>query len=158
MAGGRPTDYTEELAIEVCARLAEGQSMRKIAKDEHMPSTVTIFAWLRKHEEFLNQYEKAKSECADMYAEEIIEIADDSSNDYIDVADENGETGATRLNTEHVQRSRLRIDARKWVASKLKPKKYGDKTTTELTGRNGEPIQTDNKFTVEFVNADSKDK
>ncbi len=134
---GRPSDYTKELAIEVCARLAEGQSMRKIAKDEHMPSVKTLFTWLGKHEEFLQQYEKAKAECADMYAEEIIEIADDSSNDYVDVQDENGATGATRLNTEHVQRSRLRIDSRKWVASKLKPKKYGDKIQQEITAPEG---------------------
>jgi len=158
MAGGRPTDYTEKLGTLICARFAEGDSMRKIARDEGMPSTVTMLTWLRVHEEFLIQYEIAKEECADMYSEEIIEIADDSSKDYIDVADENGVTGATKLNTEHVQRSRLRVDARKWVAAKLKPKKYGDKTQKELSGPNGGPIQTDNKWVVEFVNAEPKSK
>ena len=129
---GRPSKYTEELGSEICARLAEGESMRKIAKDEAMPSTVTMFTWLRVHTEFLNQYDRAKEECADMYAEEIVEIADDSTNDYIDVKDENGATGATRLNTEHVQRSRLRVDTRKWIASKLKAKKYGDKIQQDI--------------------------
>ena len=156
MAGGRPTDYTEQLGSEICARLAEGESMRKIAKDDAMPSMVTLFTWLRVHDEFLKQYETAKEECADMYAEEIIEIADDSDKDYIDVTDENGATGATRLNTEHVQRSRLRVDARKWVAAKLKPKKYGDKTQQEVSGPGGGPIE--NKWTVEFVNADPESK
>jgi hypothetical protein len=130
---GRPSKYTEALAVEVCARLAQGQSMRKISLDDHMPSCVTMFAWLREKEDFLKQYEMAKAECAEMYAEEIIEIADDTSNDYVDVTDENGATGATRLNTEHVQRSRLRIDSRKWVASKLKPKKYGDRIQQDVT-------------------------
>jgi hypothetical protein len=116
--------------------------MRKIAKDEDMPCTRTMFNWLRDHEEFLQQYEISKAECADMYAEEIIEIADDSANDYADVTDQNGATGATRLNTEHVQRSRLRVDARKWVASKLKPKRYGDKVTQEVSGVDGKPIET----------------
>ena len=156
MAGGRPTDYTEELGSEICARLAEGESMRKVSRDEAMPSTVTMFTWLRIHPEFLNQYDRAKKECADMYAEEIVEIADDSANDYIDAVDENGATGATKLNTEHVQRSRLRVDARKWVASKLKAKKYGDKTQQEVSGPGGGPIE--NKWTVEFVNADPESK
>lgn len=134
---GRPSKYTDDLANEICGRVSEGQSMRRIAKDDHMPSCVTMFAWLREHEMFLKQYEIAKAECADMYAEEIIEIADDSSKDYEDVADENGATGATRLNSEHVQRSRLRVDARKWVASKLKPKKYGDKVQQEIAVAEG---------------------
>jgi hypothetical protein len=139
MQDGRPTDYTEELGSSICARLAEGESMRKIAKDDAMPSTTTMFNWLRTHEEFLDQYEIAKAECADMYAEDIIEIADDTSNDYSDVTDEKGAAGATRLNTEHVQRSRLRIDSRKWVAAKLKPKKYGEKVSQEISGPGGGP-------------------
>lgn len=156
MAGGRPTDYTEELGTMICAMFAEGSSMRKISREDGMPSTVTMLTWLRVHEEFLRQYEIAKEECADMYSEEIVEIADDSSKDYIDVTDENGVTGATKLNTEHVQRSRLRVDARKWVAAKLKPKKYGDKVQQEVSGPNGKPIE--NHWTVEFVNADPESK
>ncbi len=130
---GRPSKYTAALGNEVCARLAQGESMRTIGKDESLPCVRTMFNWLTDHESFLQQYEKAKADCAEMYAEDIIEIADDSSNDYEDVNDQNGATGATRLNTEHVQRSRLRIDARKWVASKLKPKKYGDKIQQDIT-------------------------
>jgi hypothetical protein len=130
---GRPSDYTEELSSIICARFAQGESMRKVSLDDDMPSTTTMFTWLRIHPEFLAQYEISKAECADMYAEEIVEIADDTSNDYVDVTDENGATGATRLNTEHVQRSRLRIDSRKWVAAKLKPKKYGDRIQQDVT-------------------------
>jgi hypothetical protein len=135
MSGGRPTDYTLDLADKICERLAAGESMRSVSRDEEMPASATMFRWLREKPEFKEQYEVAKEECADMYAEEIIEIADDSANDYIDVTDENGATGATRLNSEHVQRSRLRVDSRKWVASKLKPKKYGDKIQQEFTGK-----------------------
>lgn len=155
---GRPSKYTKKLAEEVCARLAEGESMRKIAKDDHMPTSRTMFNWLSTKDAFLQQYEISKAECADMYAEEIIEIADDTSNDYIDVSDENGATGATRLNTEHVQRSRLRIDSRKWVASKLKPKKYGDKVQQEIGGIDGKPIETITRVErviVDTTNTDS---
>ena len=134
---GRPSKYTDKIGNEVCARLAQGESMRTIGKDESMPCVRTMFNWLHDHEEFLQQYDRAKAECAEMYAEDIIEIADDSSNDYIDVEGENGATGATRLNSEHVQRSRLRIDSRKWIASKLKPKKFGEKIDANIKGNLG---------------------
>ena len=127
MATGRPSDYSLELSDKICSMLADGKSMRSISKMDGMPVTTTLFRWLRENEAFKQQYEIAKQECADLYAEDIVDIADDSANDYVDAEDQNGATGATRLNTEHVQRSRLRIDARKWVASKLKPKKYGEK-------------------------------
>lgn len=153
---GRPTIYSIELADVICSLIAEGRSMRSIARDELMPVSSTLFRWLREHEAFKEQYEIAKQECADMFAEDIIDIADDNSQDYVDVTDENGATGATRLNTEHVQRARLRVDARKWVASKLKPKKYGDKISQEVTGAGGGPVDT--KWTIEFVNADTSSK
>jgi len=142
---GRPTDYTQDMADIVCERLALGQSMRTICLSDDMPAISTLFRWIRQQDEFRQQYEKAKEECADLYAEEIIEIADDTSNDYMDVSDENGATGATRLNTEHVQRSRLRVDARKWISSKLKPKKYGDKIQQEITAPEGVTFQMNYK-------------
>jgi len=129
MAGGRPTDYTLELSDLVCARVAEGESMRTIAKADGMPVTTTLFRWLREKPEFKQQYDIAKQECAEMYSEEIIEIADDTANDY----QEKDEDGHAKLNPENVQRSRLRVDARKWVAAKLKPNKFGDKIQQELT-------------------------
>ena len=93
----------------------------------------------RSNEEFRHQYENAKAEAADFLAEEMVEIADNGTNDYMDsLGDDAGL--AYRYNGEHVQRSRLRIDARKWIASKLKPKKYGDKIAQELSGPDGGPI------------------
>ena len=128
---GRPSDYTQELADRICGELALGKSMRKVCEAEDLPHVRTIFKWLRTNDEFRQQYETAKDEAADLFAEEIIEIADDSSGD----RDEDGKS-----QKEYVQRSRLRVDARKWVASKLKPKKYGDKTQTEVSGPDGGPI------------------
>lgn len=144
MPAGRPSDYTQELADLICEKLADGESMRKVCEAECMPAKRTIFNWLRTNEEFLHQYEKAKVEAADKYAEEIIEIADDGRNDYIMRQNADGSEYEV-VNTEHIQRSRLRVDARKWVSSKLKPKKYGDKVTTELTGKDGGPIQHEAK-------------
>lgn len=142
MPAGRPSDYTQEKADAICAELALGYSLRTVCKDESMPSVVTVFSWLRKYPQFLKQYEKAKEESADMMAEDILDIADDGTNDWMEKQNKDGSTYIA-LNAEHVQRSRLRVDARKWIASKLKPKKYGEKTT--LAGDPENPLVTVNK-------------
>jgi hypothetical protein len=127
MAGGRPTDYTEEIAANICASIAEGKSLVSICKQDGMPSTVTVYSWLQKNEEFLNIYTRAREDQADTLADEIIDIADDATHD----TTVNPETGYECANTEWLARSRLRVEARKWVASKLKPKKYSDKLNLE---------------------------
>tara|TARA_R110000868_G_C10972546_1_gene770351 strand:- start:14247 stop:14723 length:477 start_codon:yes stop_codon:yes gene_type:complete len=134
MAGGRPTDYTKDKADKICALLAEGLSLRSVCRDENMPSCQTVFSWMRKHPEFLEQYARAKEESADALTDEILDIADDGTNDWMEKESREGEHVGWQLNGEHVQRSKLRIDSRKWLASKLKPKKYGDRIHNEHSG------------------------
>lgn len=110
---GRPTDYTPELGDRICNELTLGKSLVKICKADDMPATVTIYRWLREHEEFSNNYARARENQADLYADEIVEIAD---------------------NTDDPQKARVQIDSRKWVSSKLKPKKYGDKLDVTSDG------------------------
>lgn len=132
MPAGRPTDYNLELASAICARLAEGESLRSVCRDESMPCAATVFTWMRVHKEFLEQYEKAKEESADALVEDMLDIADNARNDWMEQHDE--DNVGYRFNGEHVQRSRLRIDVRKWAASKLKPKKYGEKIEQTVNG------------------------
>lgn len=123
---GRPTDYTQDLADKLCSELADGKSMRTVCAIDDMPSKSTVFRWIRTKEEFRDQYTRAKEESADALTDEMLDIADDSQLDYTET-DEDGK----RLNAENIQRSRLKIETRKWLASKLKPKKYGDKQFIE---------------------------
>lgn len=118
---GRPSDYSQDTAAAICARLADGESLRSICRDDAMPDGSTVFRWIAAHEEFRKQYALAREAQADTLADEILEIADDTSGDT--TYGENGE----RADTEWIARSRLRVDARKWLASKMAPKKYGDK-------------------------------
>lgn len=141
----RPTDYTPELTDKICAEIVLGYSLRTICKEESMPCVATVFNWFRIHPEFLEQYEKAKEAQADTLAEDILDIADDGSNDWMEKTDKDGQNIGWQLNGEHVQRSRLRVDSRKWIASKLKAKKYGDKVSNEISGPDGGPIQTELK-------------
>lgn len=143
---GRPLSYSEEIAEEICGRIAEGESLRTICLDEHIPARRTIYGWLLRAEEgepfasFLHQYTRARELQADSFADEIQDIADDGSNDWMEKFDKDGNSIGWQLNGEAVQRSKLRVDARKWTASKLKPKKYGDKL--DLT-TGDQPINAD---------------
>lgn len=143
---GRPTDYTAELATAICNRLATGESLREICLSEDMPDKSNVFRWLANNEEFRDQYNIARVVQADYYSEEIIEICDDGTNDWMARRSESEKGAGVNtgwvLNGEHVQRSRLRVDTRKWVAARLNPKKYGDRLTNEHSGPDGGPIET----------------
>lgn len=122
----RPSDYTQEIAGEICEEIVNGKSLRAICRQDNMPALSTVFLWLSKEKSFSDQYARAKEEQAELLADEIVQIADDGLNDtYVD------ENGNRRTDQDVIARSRLRVDARKWVASKLKPKKYGDFQRTE---------------------------
>ena len=150
---GRPSNYTAELAAEICVRIASGQSVRTIASADDMPAMSTIFKWLSEHKDFSEQYVRAREAQTDYLAEEIIEISDDASGDAV----EDPETGTVRQNAEFVARSRLRVDTRKWLMARMAPKKYGDKITQEHQGPDGGPIQVSRIELVPGVgNDDSK--
>jgi hypothetical protein len=85
-------------------------------------------------------YELGKEFQADFMADEIIEIADDDANDYVENLDKDGKCIGYKVDGEAIQRSRLRVDARKWVAAKLRPKKYGDKQQLQHSGADGKPL------------------
>ncbi len=117
---GRPTTYTEEIAAEVCKRIMDGESLKSICEDKHMPVRSTVHLWLAdfKHKAFSDNYMKAKECQADTLADEMQYIADNA-----------------RVDRDAVAKARLQIDTRKWVASKLKPKKYGDKIDHTTNGK-----------------------
>ena len=123
----RPTIYTEELAIDICSRIASGESVRSICKDDNMPVKSTVMVWLidGEHLSFSDQYAKARQIQAETLADELFDIADDGTNDWIEKNGKDGESYYT-VNGECVARSRLRVDTRKWYLSKVLPK-FADK-------------------------------
>jgi hypothetical protein len=135
MSTGAPSIFTQEIADKICEELAtSSKSLRTICKEDNMPSVRTVLYWLSQGEkedakpelrDFLHQYARAREAQADHLVEEIIEIADDGSNDLMTIT--KGDISYEQENKEVTNRSKLRVEARKWIASKLKPKKYGDK-------------------------------
>lgn len=128
----RRTEYNQDTADAICDQLAEGKSLRSICLAEDMPAQSTVFKWLGQQPSFAEQYARAREAQADVLFDEIQDIADDGSNDYVTKTNADG-SEYEAVNSEHIQRSRLRVDARKWMAGKLRPKVYGDKQEIELT-------------------------
>lgn len=143
---GRPLTFTREIAQEICERIALGESLRSVCRDDAMPEQRTVFRWLDREDEhgeyFRQQYAKARERQADTHADDLNDIADDGSNDWMEQRDKDGDFIGWRVNGEHIARSKLRIDTRKWTASKLRPKKYGDATILRHTDAEGQKIET----------------
>jgi hypothetical protein len=138
---GRPSVYSPELAHEICEQLAEGRTLREVCRGEGMPSESIVRKWaLDDKEGFFTQYARAREIGYHAMADETLEIADDGSNDWMERSEKRG--GGYELNGEHVQRSRLRVDTRKWMLAKALPKIYGERVAHELTGKDGGPIET----------------
>lgn len=129
---------------DICARISEGESLRSVLRSEGMPNRNTVYEWLKHDESKANQYARATNDRADTIFDEMFDIADDGANDKVVI------DGVEKLNMDHIQRSRLRIDTRKWALSKMNPKKYGDKIQQEHSGK----IETPNKVNL---NIDGKD-
>ena len=117
----------------ICEDIANCITLRNIAL-KHDVSLGTLFEYVSR-EDHAEQYARARESQADKMAEDILAIADDGLNDTY--KDDNGNI---RVDQDVVARSRLRIDARKWLASKMAPKKYGDKIAQEISGADGNPL------------------
>jgi hypothetical protein len=129
MKTGRPSKYSDKLIAEICDRIADGESLRKICGEDRMPDKATVFRWLKESSAFREQYSRAREYQADALIDEILGIADDSRNDFYTDGD-----GKRHVNYENIARSKLRIAARQWVAERLAPKKYGAKLDVAHSG------------------------
>ncbi len=113
---GRPSTYTSSMAEEICERIAEGEPLTRICKDQQMPAYRTVLGWRVANKEFQHMYARAREDAADTLADQIRELA------------ERVEKGKLEPNA-----GRVAIDALKWIASKLKPRQYGDRSRMDLT-------------------------
>ena len=135
--------YTDEQKEKVFAlileRVSKGEALRVVLRNPDLPSSITFYKWLDADAELAKRYTRACDERAEAIFEDILDIADDASKDSIDV-DLGGGVVVQKTDYENIQRSRLRVDARKWMLAKLKPSKYGDKVEATLKGDASAPI------------------
>jgi hypothetical protein len=125
---GRPVgdEYTEAIAVELCSRIAEGVSLRRVCLAEDMPHIRTVYKWFQSHPDFIQHYARAKEDSADSHADDILELADKVVK------------GEIPAKAGHVA-----IQAKMWSASKLKPRRYGERL--DVTS-GGEAIQPPNIY------------
>jgi hypothetical protein len=123
--GNRP-DYGPEVREQILERMACGESLSVICRTRGMPTRTAVLTWVTTDPAFEALYDRARQAMGDALAEQILEIADDASNDLSD--------------PQSVNRAKLKVDTRKWLASKLFPRQFGDVVRNEVSGANGGPI------------------
>lgn len=125
----RPIGFNQHKADLICERLASGLSLRAICRHKAMPSKSTVFKWLGENATFADQYARAREAQADLYVDEMVSIADTPKVGQKTKRTADGKVETTSFDmTEH---RRLQIETRKWVAARMRPKKYGDKLDVE---------------------------
>jgi len=132
--------YSDELLATILDRVANGEPLSRVCDSDDMPSRKSFFEWVAKDDSIKAKYEFAIQMRADIYAESIIDIADEEVTMIKASKHGGGEDDGdieVVFDSAAVARNRLRVDARKWYASKLAPKKYGDKVQTEVSGAIG---------------------
>lgn len=152
---GTPSKFTEELFQKIVERIADGEPLRQICRDEGMPTYRTFYNWIDEDNKLLqsddekvkgsslmlaSRFARARDDGHDAIANECLEIADDGSNDWMEKKDKDGENIGWQLNGEHVQRSKLRIETRLKLLAKWNPKKYGEKVEVSGSGEQGEHL------------------
>jgi hypothetical protein len=131
--------FDQTVADRICERLAEGESLRTICKDDGFPRTATVFRWLAddRLSAFREQYARAREAQAHNLADEIIEISNTPLEGVEVTTDDKGATSEKR--GDMLGHRKLQVDSRKWYLSKVLPKVYGDKL--ELSGNPDAPLQ-----------------
>lgn len=153
---GRPSSFTAELAEEICDRLSKGEPLAVICRDEHMPAVRTVSDWTKAHEAFSANFARAREVGFDVIAAECLAIAEDGSHDYKTKKRADGEE-YEEFDSEHVQRSKLRIETRLKLLAKWDPKRYGEKVLNEHSGPDGGEIRTVKRIERVIVDPNNPD-
>lgn len=145
---GRPSKYTPALGDVICALLAEGKSLSSICRLEKMPYRSTVLLWVvkgwngdAKYKAFSDTYREAREAQAESLFDDLVDIADDDKNDYgfKEAEDGNGSGAKAFILQDNINRAKLRVHTRQWVAARILQRKYGDKIQQEITGKDGGP-------------------
>jgi hypothetical protein len=130
---GRPSNYNDDLAFEICAKVASGETLSAVCASPEMPSRQTVYRWLEQHPAFRVSYRRAREMQAEAWSDEIVAIADDTTLDTITKVTPQGREYEA-VDHENIQRSKLRVHTRQWLMARLHPQAYGDRVEHEHSG------------------------
>ena len=144
MPGGRPSTFDKTTFESVCQAIETIPKGLKwiLDADDDLPQLRTFYLWLENEgegEELMQRYRRARNRQAELIIDETLEIADDTSQDTKTVGGDENEREV--VNSEWIQRSKVRIETRFKLAGKLDSARWGDKVTNEITGKGGGPVQ-----------------
>lgn len=134
----RPVKYSDKLATAILDRLAAGESLRAICKDDGMPAFQTVLGWVNRDDEFARKYAAATDCRAQMLCDEMLEIADKT---LPGVRVKNGPDGRETVISDQVERAKLQVHARQWALARMAPKRFGNRVLNEITGADGGPLE-----------------
>lgn len=142
---GRPSKYTPELVESIAERLSQGEPLAQICRDDGMPHPSTIRDWMDERENVSRLIARAREDGFDAIALDALRIADYGENDTFERDD-----GSEEVNSDVIQRSKLRVDTRLKLLAKWDPKRYGDRMT--LANDADQPFgrETDERLTERF--------
>ena len=132
---GRPSIYSKDIEDQIVGRMIEGESLVDICRDPAMPSRMTVYRWLDETPAFDARCARAREALADYLVDKIEQMASETTED-------------------NHQSQKVRISTAQWRAMKMAPRQYGDRRTTELTGKDGGPIQTESRVAIDASNLD----
>lgn len=145
----RVSEYNEAIADAICEALIEGRSLRSICRDDDMPSASTVCKWLTQQPAFAEHYARAREAQADTLADETTDIADTP---LIGVETVTKADGSKEVREgDMLGHRKLQVDTRKWFASKLAPKKYGDRQI--IAGDKDAPLAIESTSDLERAKA-----
>lgn len=128
---GRPSSFTEEIAEEICRRISLGETLTAICKEDDKPHIATIYDWQRAHPSFDEAFARARVRQMQTWGDQIIALADDDEHDMIE-----GKTGP-KLNRQHVERVKMRIDTRQWLMTRIAPHLYSERHKIDVSHNYG---------------------
>lgn len=140
---GRPSKYTPELAKEICERLSDGEPLRQICRDSHMPAWTSIYSWAAKDKELSERIAQAREQGYDAIAEDLLAIADTPLMGETETSSANG---LTITRQDMLGHRKLQIETRLKLLAKWNPKKYGDRQI--LAGDKDSPLEVKADLTV----------
>lgn len=138
--GRPPVPVSQVIANEICDWISSGRTLRDYCRQEGKPHFNTVYDWIDKDSDFAMRFARARDRGEEVISQECLAIADDGTNDYMETVTDAGL--AYRLNGEHVQRSKLRIETRLKLLARWNPKKWGEKVDVNHGG------QAENPFSV----------
>ena len=145
---GRPSKYTPELAAEIARRLSEGEPLRQICRDEHMPHWTNMYEWMAQDPQLSVRIARAREAGYDKMAEECLELADTPAlyEKVVETVDPTGKKHVAVTRSDDVNARRLQVETRLKLLSKWNPTRYGDRVTMAGDAENPVSVQADLAF------------